>query len=857
MLGRTLTTIVEWCWRHARLVALAALVLTVLLGAYAATHLDLDTDENKMLSSDLPFRKAERAFDKAFPQGTDLLVAIIDAPTTGEAEDAVNRLQERLAARKDLFKDVRRPPEELFFRKHGLLFLSTDALTELSDRLIQAQPMLGALSHDPSLRGMLGAVDMALEGISRGLMGIDDLVPLLAHLDEPAAAIADGISAPPLSWQSLFGDVASRDQPRRFLITQPILRYDDLVAGAQASEAIRQAARELGMTPEHGIRLRLTGQVALADANFSTVAAGVEISAPLSLLAVSLLLFFAVRSGRVVIAILLSLVVGLVATGAFAAATVGTLNPISVAFAVMFVGIAVDFAIQFVVRFRDERHRSGEDTPAMAATARGMAGPLSVAALATAVGFLSFLPTAYIGVSQLGLIAGGGMIIALIVDFTVLPALLALLPTPPEKSEVGLPLARLDSWLVRHCGAVVGAAGLLALAGLMLLPSLPMDFNPLHLQDPRDEAVSTFLDLARDPDNGSYAIDVLTPSQKDAQALADRFDPLPEVARTMTIDTFVPDHQDDKLAILQDLASLLGPTLSPASVLAPPSPEALIEALTATAAKLETVVGNDARAKALATHLRQVSLLGPKGVLELQQALTSGLAGQVDSLRQMLRAAPVTFADLPAEVRREWLTGDGRARVQVVPKADLEDRAAMTHFVKIATAIAPNATGVPISIEQSGQAVIHAFEQAGLSALAAIAILLGLMLRRWLDAILVVLPLVMGALFTVIGLVWSGIAINFANIIALPLLLGIGVAFNIYYVVNWRAGVTGPLQSATTRAVLFSALTTGSAFGSLAVSPHLGTASMGLLLFLSLGLSVLTTFILMPALFGLLARWRR
>lgn len=857
MPGKILTAIVEWCWRQAKLVTLVALLSTVLLGAFAATHLDLDTDENKMLSSDLPFRKAEQAFDKAFPQGTDLLVAVVDAPTTGEAEDAVNRLETRLKTKPDLFKSVRRPPEEVFFRKRGLLFLPIDQLTDLSDRLIQAQPMLGALSRDPSLRGMLGAVDMALEGIARGQMGLDDLAPLLSHLDEPASAIADGGEAAPLSWQTLFGDVASRDQPRRFLMTQPILRYDDLVAGAQPSEAIRQAARDLGLTAEHGFRVRLTGPVALSDANFSTVTAGVEVSAPLSLAAVVLLLFLAVRSGRVVVAILLSLVVGLVATGAFAAWTVGTLNPISVAFAVMFVGIAVDFAIQFVVRFRDERHRDSDAQRAMAATAKGMAGPLSVAALATAVGFLSFLPTAYTGVSQLGLIAGGGMIIALVVDFTVLPALLKLFPAPPEKDGVGLPLGSVDNWLSRHCRAVVGVAALLALAGALLLRSLPMDFNPLHLQDPRDEAVSTFLDLARDPDNGTYAIDVLAPSREGARAIADRFDPLPEVARTMTLDTFVPDQQDEKLSIIADLASLLGPTLSPATVLAAPVPEALVDALTATAAKLESVAGADPRAKALAAHLRQVSMAGPKGALALQEALTSGLAGQLDGLRQMLTVERVTFAQLPEELKREWQTEDGRARVQIVPKADLDDHAAMRRFVTIAGAIAPNATGVPISIEQSGTAVIHAFTQAGLSALVVIAVLLGLVLRRWLDAVLVVLPLIMGALYTVIGLVWSGIPINFANIIALPLLLGIGVAFNIYYVVNWRAGVSAPLQSATTRAVLFSALTTGSAFGSLAVSPHLGTASMGLLLFLSLGLSVLTTFIVMPALFSLLARWRR
>jgi multidrug efflux pump subunit AcrB len=302
---------------------------------------------------------------------------------------------------------------------------------------------------------------------------------------------------------------------------------------------------------------------------------------------------------------------------------------------------------------------------------------------------------------------------------------------------------------------------------------------------------------------------------------------------------------------------LLGPTLSPKTILAAPSADDLLQALAGTAEKLENVAGSDDRAKTLAGHLRKISTLGPQAALSLQQSLTSDLTGQLEALRKMLAVGPIAFADLPPALQREWLTDDGQARLQVVPKADLEDRMAMAHFVKIAQAIAPNATGIPISIEQSANVVVHAFEQAGLSALAAIALLLGLMLRRWLDALLVVLPLVMGALYSVIGLSLSGIAINFANIIALPLLLGIGVAFNIYYVVNWRAGVIGPLQSPTTRAVLFSALTTGSAFGSLAVSPHLGTASMGLLLFLSLGLSVLTTLVVMPALFSLLEKFRR
>jgi uncharacterized protein len=857
MLRRLVMYIVDWCWCHAWTVIVATLLLTVGLGYYAATHLGLDTDESRLISSDLPFRQAEQRMDQAFPQDVDLLVIVIDGPTSDRAEQAVNALLARLAPRSDLFRSVRRPAEELFFRKNGLLFLSTEELTELSDRLVAAQPLLGTLARDPSLRGLLSSINLALEGVARGQMDLKDMAPMFKRLDDAAANIATGKQASPLSWQSLFGPAAEHDTTRRFLLSQPILQYGELVAGRQASDAVRQAATELGLTPEHGYSVRLTGSVALADANFATVTQGVKVSTPIMLVAICILLYLAVRSVRAAGAILLSTVVGLVATAAFAAATVGTLNPISVAFAVMFVGIAVDFAIQLVVRYRDERYRVGDLATAMRACAKEMAAPLTLAAAATAVGFLSFLPTAYTGVSQLGLIAGGGMLIALIIDFTFLPAVLALFQPRPVLAPVGLPLAAADRWLSRHCVPVVVIAFALALAGLAASPFLPMDFNPLKLQNPKDEAVATFNDLTHDPENATYAINALAPSPAEAAQMAQALEQLPEVGRTMSIETFVPDEQDDKLAIIQDLAGLLGPTLNPPERLPPPSAEDLRKVLTATADKLEAVAPANASAHSLAEHLRAVGKASPQAALALQDALVTGLPAQLDQLRTVLDVRRISLDTLPASLTRNWVSDQGQARIEALPKGNMQDEKELIRYVKAVRSIAPNTTGMPVSIEQSGLVVVKAFARAGLSALIAIAILLWLMLRRVLDALLVVLPLIMGALYTVIGCIFFDLSINFANIIALPLLLGIGVAFNIYFVVNWRNGVTGHLESATTRAVLFSALTTGSAFGSLALSPHLGTASMGLLLFLSLGLSVITTFVVLPALFFAMSRLKR
>lgn len=847
--------LVDWCWRHAWTVVIASLAATVLLGWFAATHLSLDTDESKLISQDLPFRKVERSIDQAFPSTSERLAVIIDGPTAELAEEAVERLARVLpAAHKGLVHDASRPAEEMFFRKNGLLFMSPAELEQIVERLVQAQPLLGSVAKDPSLRGLLTSVDLVLQGISHGQAQPKDIEPLIAQLDKPAAAIATGHQAQPVDWQGLMSGGPAKDAPRRFLMVHGTLDYGDLEPASKVIDAVRATARDQGLVPENGFKVSITGNLALSDANFATVAEGVEISAPLSFIAVLLLLFWGVRSGRVVAAIMISLVVGLVATAAFAAATVGSLNPISVAFAVMFVGIAVDFAIQFVTAFRNERFLKGEPGAAVLASARSMAAPLSLAAIATAVGFLSFLPTAYTGVSQLGLIAGGGMIIALVVDFTLLPALLALLKPLPEKEPVGLKLHSTDAFLRRHAKRIVGIGCAIGLVGAALLPVMPLDFDPLHLQDPKAEAVSAFFELAKNPDNGVYAVETLAPSVDAARALTEKFEAVPEVHRVMTVLTFIPEEQDAKLAMIADVAMVLAPTLNPAKVLPAPSAEELIAALAKLAAQLEAVAPDHPPSKRLAEHLKAIVAKGPKSAEAYEKAAAAGLPTLLSGLRRSLEPELVSLDTIPADLKREWVAADGRARVQVLPKIDMQNQEARNRFNAAVTAVTPFMAGAPISMEQSGRVVIGAFAVAGIGALVAIGLLLGLMLRRWLDSALVLAPLVLGALATVIAARLAGIALNFANVIALPLLLGIGVAFNIYFVVNWRNGVTDHLSSPTTRAVLFSALTTGSAFGSLAVSPHLGTASMGLLLFLSLGLSVAATFIVLPAIFHLIGK---
>jgi uncharacterized protein len=219
-------------------------------------------------------------------------------------------------------------------------------------------------------------------------------------------------------------------------------------------------------------------------------------------------------------------------------------------------------------------------------------------------------------------------------------------------------------------------------------------------------------------------------------------------------------------------------------------------------------------------------------------------------LRELLAAGPVSLATLPQDLRRSWVTPDGRARVEIFPKGNPRNHRVLRHFVAAVQRIAPDVTGTPVTIQESGRLISGAFLEAGIIAVVAITLLLAFVLRRARDVALVIAPLLLAAVVTLAATVVIGMPLNYANIIALPLLLGIGVAFDIYFVMNWRAGLGDPLQSATARAVLFSALTTMTAFGSLALAQHPGTADMGKLLSLSLGCTLLSTFFVLPAFLG-------
>ncbi|NBC32007.1 MAG: MMPL family transporter [Alphaproteobacteria bacterium] len=844
--------VVEGSRRSAWLLVAVWVLLSIGLAVFTADRLRMDTDVDKLIADDLPWRERKAAFEEAFPEQVDSLVMVIEAPTPDLGRDAARRLAEALDANDTLFRDVRVPGAEPFFRRHGLLFLPLEEVAAVTEQLVRAQPFLAALAQDPTARGLVDALGLALGGVALGEAELVDLDEPLALMAETLYGVLAGEPAR-MPWRALFtGQRPGPEEQFQFVITRPRLDHTGLQAGREARAFARETAQALGLTAENGFTVRQTGSVALKDEELATVAEGAGLSGLVSVTLVVALLFLAVRSFRLIVPVLVTLAVGLILTAAFAAATVGTLNPISVAFSVMFVGIGVDFGIQFTVRYRHVRHLVDELNEALRRTARRLTGPLLLAAASTSVGFLSFVPTDYVGVSQLGLIAGAGMLFAVLLNLTLLPALLTLCAPPGEDEPVGYRwTAGIDRFLLARRWSVMGVGLALAIAAMVLLPQLRFDFNPFNLRNQQAESVATANDLMADNRATPFTINVLTESPAAAADLAAELRELPEVSRVLSVNSFVPANQEAKLALIDDAAFLLGPSLAPDPEAAPPSIAALRQAFGDLDAMLEAAdppAGSSAAA--LATVLDGVLEADDETVRQAATALAEGLPDRLLDLRLALEAGAVSLDTLPDGFRRRWVSADGRARVEVFPAGDVRDNETLVDFAEAVRAVAPDATGPAITLQESGDTVVAAFREAGLYALAAIAILLLSILRRVRDTLLVMAPLVLAGLYTLAICVLTGLAINFANIIALPLLLGIGVAYNIYFVMNWRAGVCCPLQSSTARAIVFSALTTASAFGSLALSTHPGTATMGLLLTLAIVCTLAATLILLPAMLG-------
>jgi hopanoid biosynthesis associated RND transporter like protein HpnN len=840
--------------RHAILVMMLCVIAVGGALYFTAQNLSINTNTDDLLSEELPFRQRNRERNAAFPQTQNELLVVLSADTADTADRAAERLVAALRAKPEQFEHVFYPQGDVFFRQNGLLYLDIASLEDLSDRLADVQPLLLTLYDDLSLRGLADVLKLALEAKGDEAAGLKTALEAMA---ETAERVGAGQPAS-LAWRELMsGRVATPADRRKLITVKPRYEFGSLEPAAEAIRAIRSAGRAAASPGDGEIRIRVTGGKALLQDELRSVQEGMGLVGALSVVLVIGLLWIGLASVRLIVPVILTLVFGLLWNAFFATVAIGELNIISVAFAVLFLGLSVDFGIHFSLRYREAVAAGQAAETALRSAAADVGGALALCALAAAIAFFSFLPTAYRGVSELGLIAGVGMFIALFANLTVLPAMLALFPVRAADAGRGAQIGRTARAAIdRRAQAIVGGAVLLAMLATIAVPFVRFDDDPMNLRNPDAESVATLFELLDDPTVQPYRASVLAKDLEAAASIAARARTLPGVDTALTVQDFIPDGQQDKLDVIDAMAIPFSAMAAPVVGIAPIDAETRRRAVADLRVALEKMTTGSLSAAAARMAKALSGLDGSDDTLRrLEVALMGTLPRQLNALGESLQAGPVTLANLPEDLRARYVAADGRALVAIHPAGDSRRQEPRRRFVAAVQAAFPGANGGAVTIDAAGRAVIQAFKEAALYAFVLIVILLLVLLRSVRDMLLVLAPLGLAALLTVAATVVFAIPFNFANVIVLPLLFGLGVASGIHIVLRHRTDRSGQfLETSTPRAVLFSALTTIGSFCALALSTHRGTASMGMLLTIAITVTTVCTMVVLPALLALLDR---
>ena len=868
--GRGLRALLRGVHERARTVVWCVLALSVALGTYAALNLGVNSDNLSLVSPDLPSRLNHAEFSRHFPNLENALLVVIDAETPELARGAADDLLAALRTEPDRFEDVYLPGGGDFFERNGLLYRTVEELDEFADHIAGLQPVIAELERDASIANLSRLVTMGLESVRDGSTSAADW-PIV--LERVGTATVEVYSEYPIaiSWEEVLLRGSAVDlSTRRVLVVHAVLEFGSVFAAQRAIEAIHSSAEQLGLSPERGVTIRVTGNPALNYEEMAGILWDVFVAGIFCFALVVVILWFALRSWHIVAAAVASLLIGLVWTAAFATVAVGYLNIVSLAVAILFIGLGVDFAIHLGTRYADLLREGNEPLAAMTAAAEDVGGSLVLCTVTTAIGFLVFVPTDYHGVAQLGLIAGSSMLIILVLTFTIFPALLfswlrfdpARFLTRPVRFE-----HHWWSWFEEHPRAVRMGAVAAAVIALVLIPRAHFSPNILDIRDPEAESVKAFQDLLAAAGSASpWYIDAIAPDLDAAQALAKRVDELAVVSHAITLASYVPEDQQEKHEILADVAFLLeAPPAGVASLPDPPVDEqiaALRELHDFMSAdwidRDGSVLGASMRnlRSQLASFLERLDRdeEPDEALARLEQILLAGFPDQISRLRAALEPEEITLRSLPAELRRRMVAENGRARVQIFPQEDLDAEEAIRPFVEGVSSVAPKASGIAVNLIALEEATKSSFQQSLLSALFLITLLLLILWRRIDDTLLVLAPLLLSAGLAVGLMGLFDIAFNFVNVIVIPLMFGIGVDSGIHLVHRSRSeeAISGGLLATTTaRAVFYSALTTTVSFGSLAFSSHRGMSSLGILLTFGMLLTLVGNLIVLPSLIAL------
>jgi hopanoid biosynthesis associated RND transporter like protein HpnN len=924
---------------------LAALVMTrpawvvgpqVLLFAvslwFTWTHLEFDMDRNSLVDANLEYHRNFLALKKQFP-GEDDLVAVVESEDLEKNRQFVERLAARLEANStdrnatNVFTDVFYKGDLKLMGPKALLFLSETNLHDLHQALIDYRPFLNQFSSASNLVTLFQRVNTAIRTSGRQESAQTEsllkALPALERIVRRAEQSLERSGTPPSPGvDALFGAGAEAERAkyvtfaegRIYLVTArprlvlpeelpPELRTSkparDALQARLNSESVRRFRELVQATRAEvgGVNLGVTGGTVLEYDEMQQSQRDTTKATVLSLVLCALIFIFGYRATGRPLKATLCLIVGLGYTMAYTTLVIGHLNILTITFVPMLIGLAIDFGVHLITRYEEEIRHGRSEAAAMDRAMVNTGQGIFTGCFTTAGAFLAMSLTSFRGIVEMGLIAGGGLIICLVPMMTLLPVLLlrgrrqnlidealgaqTLREEALESFETGgealAVRARLERFWLDRPWTVIGLASVLTLLCVPGVLRMRFDYNLLNLQSASLPAVVFEKKLLATSDKSALYGAVLATNAQEAMALAVRLRELPSVGSTETMARFVVEDSGAKLGLIRQITNAVAPIRFPepdrrpvdltdlsqtlfglqgylglaADEVAKIEREELFNQLNSLRDSLarlrQAMFRGDAAAKA-----RAAQKLGA-----YQQALFDDIRETFAALANQDAAAGLLVPDLPAALRHRFIGLDGSFLIQVYPRTNVWDRAPQEAFVKELQAAVPKATGEPVQLYYYTELLRSSYVESAGWALGAIVLLVFIHFRRVSAVFLSLLPVFLGAVWVVGLMGWLDRPFNPANIMMLPLVIGIGVTNGIH-ILNRFAEEKNPgiLAKSTGKAVLVSGLTTIAGFGSLVIADHEGISSLGWVLGAGTSACLVAGLTVLPAILTLLGRGR-
>ena len=882
-----------WRWPGPVLAAVACLCTLSLIASWS--RLEYKSQRDDLINPNKEVQRRWRQYLAEFGKDDDMVV-VVEGSDRRQMQEAIEALAARVRQQPDRFdrlfykvdlRDLHRrallylPAEQLQQIRHSLQamnlllewpgvgwrFISLASLVREADRRVAELPPDQPLGRadEEFLTQLLSISQAARDTLADPARYRNGWTSLLARPPEPQDLLAEP--------QYFF----SPDGALAFLLVRPINgEQGSFTADQKSIEAMRAVIAEV-RADYPALAFGLTGLPVLETDEMVASQSDTNLASWLAMAGVAVLYLIVFRGLRYPLLTVAALLVGIAVSLCWMTLTVGHLNILSAAFAVMLIGMG-DYGVLWVTRYEQDR-QAGADVPTALRLTAGSVGPgIVTASVTTALAFYATMLADFQAVAELGWIAGSGVLFCAASCFVVIPALLALTDRRPARLPGAARRLQLfqaegagePTWLPLLAGRPRGViAGSLLLVGVLAVFAcrIRYDHNLLHLQAKGLDSVAWEMKLIQHTAGASWHALSYTATPEEARALRARYEQLPAVSRVVEVASLIPSDQEEKLEQLRDIQRRLrnlpprGATLTPffptRSAALGKDLDDLIERLKPLAQNSPQALPAELRGHLLALR-DQLSELSPPVADErlagFDRRLAGDLAADLHRLRDVADPEPITLADLPAALRERYVGSNGKWLLRVFGADCLWEHEALTHFVEEIHRVDPAATGKPFLTLEGLHAMKSGVHWAGVYALLAITAVLLLDFRSVKRTLWALLPLGLGTVATLGLMGLFGVPLNPANMIAFPLILGVGVDNGVHVLHDYLAHPEQRrylLSRTIGRGILVAALTTVLGFGTLLIASHRGLFGLGLVLSLGVTCCMLTALVFLPALLRL------